>query len=941
MSAISGFINQIQNAVYGEQVRSAIVGALEACYSDVENPDLQTEAFTAAINAAYASGILDITEVTQVSQMTNENIIYRYMGTQSGYVANMLYYHNGTAWVPIGSGVLTAATAALMTNTGAIYKYTGNESGYITNALYYHNGTTWTLVTPTDSTLTEANVPANAKATGDALDALEDSFDNRMTLALGSLKIDEARTFFDLVDKKKTYIYTGTDGYLASGALVYFDGTQWKEYEPESKPQLPTLNIIGDLSLMTTDKNEVVYPYEYYDGEDIRTGYIKSKIQGAGSVVFPKKNYTVKFYCNPSATVKDKFKTPLGSLSKYVFKANWIDYSAARNVICARLWGDVVKTRGTAPTEMKTAPNYGATNGFPVVVMNNGQYHGLYDVIIPKDEILGMDDENAGHCLLQGVHNNEGDTSQNLAEEFRLASTSGWECEFPDSLDQTVATKFVSLISFVMNSTDDEFKAGLNDRLDVASAIDYYLFAWYCGCVDSLARNLGMATYDGGDKWYCTYWDLDSTFGLNPQGTAFKSPIMACPGDYADTNSLLWQRLVANFPDELNARLEELKETAFNTKYIINRYSEFFSTIGWENYKNDMSRWPQAPLRQDAVTSQPINQLVQISNFITARSVFVTDEVNALVSTRVPCTALAVSSAETITRNEPFQLAVNKTPNSTTDHVSFVSSDPSICIVDSEGMLFGVGVGSATITVRCGSVEADCAIVVNEQIPPIAFAPPWYLINNNGKLQNGHYGYATIDEDEFSIIKLKATTDYSQRMLVTFNKTTGAVVRHLTIGVAEDRIITLSPGERLYFGYNNQPNVLIEKFGRMTPPLELTEVISGIDYVYGDITLGGSSWISGTADTPKSVCPVEYTEVEGGKRYTIARTNGTAMKITQYGAGYQITETSNTTSSSFTLTTKPTTKYIRVAITGSTAFDLETQQAQMAALYNGTTITEA
>lgn len=100
-SAISGYINQIQNAVYGEQVRSAIVSALEACYSDVENPDLQSEAFITAINEAYASGILDITEVTLVSQMTNENIIYRYMGTETGYIANTLYYYDGSAWVPI------------------------------------------------------------------------------------------------------------------------------------------------------------------------------------------------------------------------------------------------------------------------------------------------------------------------------------------------------------------------------------------------------------------------------------------------------------------------------------------------------------------------------------------------------------------------------------------------------------------------------------------------------------------------------------------------------------------------------------------------------------------------------------------------------------------------------------------------------------------------
>lgn len=192
MSAISGFINTIRNAVYGEQVRGAIISALEQCYSDVNAPSLQKEGFARALAEAYAGGILDIQTVTQISSMTNQAIIYRYngtetgkqkglyyysplssswvligseihavstaaqmtdtnaiykyTGTQTGYVQNSLYCYNGTSWVPIGSGVLTASTAALMTNTGAIYKYTGTEAGMIQNALYYYDGTTWKMV---------------------------------------------------------------------------------------------------------------------------------------------------------------------------------------------------------------------------------------------------------------------------------------------------------------------------------------------------------------------------------------------------------------------------------------------------------------------------------------------------------------------------------------------------------------------------------------------------------------------------------------------------------------------------------------------------------------------------------------------------------------------------------------------------------------------------
>lgn len=175
MSAISGYLTSILNAVYGEQVRSAIVNAITQCYDDVTNPSLNTAAFSTAIEAAYADGFLDIQEKSTIAGMTNEKIIYRYTGTAAGYIHNALYYYNGSDWVPVGSGLQTASTAAQMVDVTAIYKYTGNETGYTTNALYYHNGTEFVPISEgvvCDTELTEEGMPADAKAVGDALDEL-------------------------------------------------------------------------------------------------------------------------------------------------------------------------------------------------------------------------------------------------------------------------------------------------------------------------------------------------------------------------------------------------------------------------------------------------------------------------------------------------------------------------------------------------------------------------------------------------------------------------------------------------------------------------------------------------------------------------------------------------------------------------------------------------
>lgn len=71
---------------------------------------------------------------------------------------------------------LTAATAADMTDTTKVYVYVGSETGYTNGNWYYYDGSAWvsggaynSTAVQTDTTLMLAGVPADAKATGDAL----------------------------------------------------------------------------------------------------------------------------------------------------------------------------------------------------------------------------------------------------------------------------------------------------------------------------------------------------------------------------------------------------------------------------------------------------------------------------------------------------------------------------------------------------------------------------------------------------------------------------------------------------------------------------------------------------------------------------------------------------------------------------------------------------
>lgn len=57
-SAISTYITQLQNAVYGEEVRQAIINSLQRCYDDVNNPTLTKAAFESILFDMATTGSL-------------------------------------------------------------------------------------------------------------------------------------------------------------------------------------------------------------------------------------------------------------------------------------------------------------------------------------------------------------------------------------------------------------------------------------------------------------------------------------------------------------------------------------------------------------------------------------------------------------------------------------------------------------------------------------------------------------------------------------------------------------------------------------------------------------------------------------------------------------------------------------------------------------------
>ena len=375
-------------------------------------------------------------------------------------------------------------------------------------------------------------------------------------------------------------------------------------------------------SALAQTKDDAIMSFRYISKTEDISGYCKTKAQGSSSMNYPKKNQTVKLYADAECTEKLEvdFKD-WGKQNKFCFKANWIDLTHARNIVSARLWGDVVKSRTSyadLPELLRTAPNQGAVDGFPVKVYAGGVYQGRYTINIPKDAwMANMEDELETHCILCGESNVE---DSSLFRATANIDGSDWSDEVHDTVPGVIKTRWNEAISFVVNSTDEEFVSGIGNYFDVDSLIDYYLFGLSTCGLDSFGKNQLYMTYDG-QKWYATMYDLDSTWGLWWDGSSFVAIDYARSEyqDFKDGNgNLLYIRLESLFIDAIKARWEELKNGALSIENIINRFERFTDIVPEALVKEDYA----ATTANGAFTqipSQETNNIQQIRSYAAKR----------------------------------------------------------------------------------------------------------------------------------------------------------------------------------------------------------------------------------------------------------------------------------------------------------------------------------
>lgn len=138
---------------------------------------------------------------------------------------------------------------------------------------------------------------------------------------------------------------------------------------------------------------------------------------------------------------------------------------------------------------------------------------------------------------------------------------------------------------------------------------------------------------------------------------------------------------------------------------------------------------------------------------------FATNKLDTIdIADDVPCTGISLS-ADTLsfTSLTSQTLTPTLTPSNTTDLVSWQSSDPTVATV-ADGVVTAVGLGTATITARCGSHSAICTVSVSVTMTENDFVG---IINGNQTVSKTQF------ESGLDYIKLSHVATNKQVLLAS------------------------------------------------------------------------------------------------------------------------------------------------------------------------------
>lgn len=488
---------------------------------------------------------------------------------------------------------------------------------------------------------------------------------------------------------------------------------------------MPVINIEGNLGGMTKE-NKITAKLTYDSADRSFETYTTMKWQGDSSLRYPKKNYSITFINESGSKNKIMVKPEWGKQSKYCLKANWVDLSSARNIVSAKLWGEIIHNE-CRDDAVDALLNGGAIDGFPVLLYNNGGFLGLYTFNTPKDKwIYGMGDGEREGLMMADGYTRSCDMYEPIADVNDPAA-SKWDVEYCSTDDVAwLVESLNNLINCFVNLDGQGLKNALPQYLDVERTIDYLVFITVLRAEDNRAKNIMWATYDG-VKFSPLAYDLEGSWGTKWSGKLFTDN----PEQYdTQTDTQFLRKMISNYADQIHARYAELRETVLSYANIERLFNEYASGIGNIVYNAEKDRWPSQPGISGNTISQCLSFAKKHLNYLdNLYGVSINEKTTQAYTAKFMClndTKSFVYPTGSVSGSpERAAIALSKdgsgalTKNS--GQIAFCVSAPEGCKANvsvspaSAGNLIGPDQTGLDNVYRLTGISADCRIVVSAE----------------------------------------------------------------------------------------------------------------------------------------------------------------------------------------------------------------------------------
>ena len=365
---------------------------------------------------------------------------------------------------------------------------------------------------------------------------------------------------------------------------------------------LPVIRMYGDTTNMTletpvTMRIKYTSPSEDLYGQSFDLPYCQVNWQGTSSLQYVLKNFTARLR-DENMAVYDY--TPYRNgipEDTYCFKADYMESTHSRNVGIAKFVNDCLYDEKN-PMQLKNPNIRNTVNGFPCLMYINDELQGVYNFNLDRysTKSFGYTDEST---LVYEVSANSDTTAgafykwtEESGKDKLSYYKSDFECLYPPTraAGNDNMSELIRLIEWVNDSSDEDFRDNFEKYFNKQYVLRYYLFVLIFGAVDSLGKNMKLATWDG-LIWYPQVYDADTTIGLDNTGfLKFDMDIeMGDEGVFNTTGSQLWKRIVLLFQDDLKKEYALMRQDRFTVDNIMKYlYGEQISQIPAVYYNKDM-----------------------------------------------------------------------------------------------------------------------------------------------------------------------------------------------------------------------------------------------------------------------------------------------------------------------------------------------------------------